>query len=75
MFEDTNYSPDDVREDLALLVLSTCAFNMGIGARADRDQETVDRLELALKRMCVVFNLGFDIALETLTRRNVTPTS
>lgn len=51
---------DELGEDLGLLVLSTLAFNMGIGAREDREPETIARLDLAVARVCDVFNIEID---------------
>lgn len=51
---------DELAEDIGLLMMSTIAFNMGIGARADRDPASVDRLDLAVRRVGETFNISIE---------------
>ncbi len=54
-------TPEELKYDLALLVMSTVCFNAGIGARDDRAPEDVERLALASQRVCMVFNIEFTV--------------
>lgn len=57
--EDELPTAQELKDDLALLVMSTVAFNMGIGSRRDREPEVIARLDLAIRRVCSVFNIAF----------------
>lgn len=47
-------------EDLAMCIMAAFAFNMGIGAREDRDPEIVQQLDDAIKRVQAAGRIVFD---------------